>query len=303
MIFVLVGPTASGKSSLAVAYAKKHGAFVVNGDAFQCYREMNIGTAKPSLEERKEVPHYLFDIASVENEYTIYDYQRDLRKILDDLIPMKKDILIVGGSGLYLKSALYDFEFASPREHADMSSFETMDDESLYEYLKEIDSVSASQIHFHNRKRVLRAIQIYLESGHRKSDLIAMQNHRPMYDVEFIGIEIADREELYRKIDDRVDRMMKEGLLREVSELYEKYGADLRAFQAIGYKELMEGMQRGLPLEESVALIKKRTRNYAKRQYTYFKNQLPVRWFHSQEEAMNEMENCKGGKHGTEEYL
>lgn len=303
MIFVLVGPTASGKSSLAIDYAKKHGAFVVNGDAFQCYREMNIGTAKPSLEEREEVPHYLFDIASVEKEYTIYDYQRDLRKILEELIPLKRDILIVGGSGLYLKSALYDFEFASPRARADMTPFEAMDDESLYGYLKGIDPVSASEIHFRNRKRVLRAIQIYLESGYRKSDLIAMQEHRPLYDVEFIGIEIENREELYRRIDDRVEKMMEKGLLREVTELYEKYGADLRAFQAIGYKELMEGFQKDLPLEESVNLIKKRTRNYAKRQYTYFKNQLPVRWFHSREEAIGYMEGCKGGKHEFEKHL
>ena len=151
MIYVIVGPTGVGKTKLSLEYALKHDAVIVNGDAFQCYKEMNIGTAKPTLEERKLVPHYLFDITSVSNTYTIYDYQKDLRNTLNQLLKLNKDILIVGGSGLYLKSSLYDFTLTEVNNEVDMSKYEKMTNEELYNELINIDSEASKNIHQNNR--------------------------------------------------------------------------------------------------------------------------------------------------------
>lgn len=291
MIFVIVGPTGVGKSSLAIEYVQKHGGYIINGDAFQCYKEMNIGTAKPSLSERCLVPHYLFDIATVTQAYTIYDYQKDLRATLDELIKKNKDIVIVGGSGLYLKSALFDFTLNEVEHSIDMSEYEKMNEEELYAALKKIDYESSLNIHPHNRKRVLRAIQIYLESGNKKSDIIASQKHKALYDVIFIGLSKSSRDELYDLINKRVDLMVKDGLIDEVKDLMSKYDHNLRAFQAIGYKELISALDNNTSIDDAIELIKKRTRNYAKRQYTYFNNQLEVNWFNSKQEAIEFMEN------------
>ena len=291
MIFVIVGPTGIGKSSLSELYAKKHDAFIVNGDAFQCYKEMNIGTAKPSPESRNEKTNFLFDIRSVEEGYTIFDYQKDLRSTLDNLLKEYKDIIIVGGSGLYLKSALYDFELSTPQQNYDMSRFDNLSDEELHKHLEEIDFEESQKIHFKNRKRVLRAIQIYYESGETKTALLSKQEHKLLYPVTFIGLELENRDNLYQLINERVDKMLNEGLLEEVKALFEKYGDSLRAFQAIGYKEIMEYFRGELSLEEAISKVKKNTRNYAKRQYTYFKNQLPINWFKTKEEALEFMEN------------
>lgn len=299
MIFVIVGPTGIGKSKLSLDYALKNQALIINGDAFQCYKEMNIGTAKPSLAERSLVPHYLFDITSVENTYTIYDYQKDLRRTLDELIPLKKDILIVGGSGLYLKSALFDFTLSENKETIDMSSYEKMTNEELYQELQKIDLESCKNIHPNNRKRVLRAIEIYLESGETKSHLIDSQEHKLLYDVEFIGLTCSSREALYDLINQRVDKMIDSGLVEEVADLKKNFSPSLRAFQAIGYKELMIDYE-PKDLNEIISLIKQRTRNYAKRQYTYFNNQLPVKWFSSCEQALAYMEERK---HETTKHI
>lgn len=289
MIYVIVGPTGVGKSKLSIEYAEKHNAYIVNGDAFQCYKEMNIGTAKPSIEERSKVPHFLFDIASVENPYTIYDYQKDLRNTLDKLLKDNKDIIIVGGSGLYLKSSLYDFTLNENNNKVDMSLYDNLTNEELYKVLQNIDFEESKKIHYNNRKRVLRAIQIYLESGKTKTNIISNQEHKLLYDVTFIGLSKSNREELYSLIDNRVDKMIEDGLIDEVKSLMEKYPKNLRAFQAIGYKELMENID-SMDISSIISLIKQKTRNYAKRQYTYFNHQLPVIWFNDYKEALSFME-------------
>lgn len=299
MIFCIVGPTGVGKSSLAIEYGLKHNCQIINGDAFQCYKEMNIGTAKPSLEERSLLPHHLFDIQSIDVEYTIFDYQRDLRNKLDQLLKSNNDIIIVGGSGLYLKSALYDFTLNEVSSHVDMSAFEEYDNDRLYNYLQEIDPDESLKIHKNNRKRVLRAIQIFLESGKKKSEIIASQEHKMLYDVTFIGLSKNTREELYDLINKRVDLMFDQGLVSEVEDLLKNHRSDLRAFQAIGYKELIDAINNHTSIDEAKELIKKRTRNYAKRQYTYFNNQLNVNWFNSKEEAIAFMEKMRRGEDGT----
>ena len=172
-----------------------------------------------------------------------------------------------------------------------MSKYDSFTNEELYEELKRYDEPASKDIHPNNRKRVLRAIEIYLESGKRKSDIIAEQEHKLLYDVKFVGLSRESRDELYSLIDKRVLKMFEDGLLDEVKLLIEKHDSSLRAFQAIGYKEIMEYFKGELSLEEAISKVKKNTRNYAKRQYTYFKNQLPINWFKTKEEALEFMEN------------
>lgn len=284
MIVVIVGPTGVGKSSLAIKAAKDINGVIINGDAFQSYKEMDIGTAKPTLKERSEVPHYLFDYVNPDESFTIFEYQENLRKTLEELKDRK--IIIVGGSGLYLKSALYDFTLTREVSTVDLSEYEKLDNDELYAKLVELDEEGASKIHKNNRRRVLRAIEICLTNGKKKSEIENAQEHKPLYDVKFIGLT-KDRETLYDLINKRVDIMFDEGLEDEVKSLMNKYPHSLRSFQAIGYKELIEAYDNNLPIEEAKNKIKQLSRNYAKRQFTYFNHQLPVQWFEDKNEAYN----------------
>lgn len=280
MIYALVGPTASGKSSLAIYLALKYKGIIINGDAFQVYKGMDIGTAKPSLEERKLVPHYLYDILDVNQEFSIYEYQKLLRKTLDE----HKDelIFIVGGSGLYLKSSLYDFTLSCENKF-DMKEYDSYSNEQLYELLKEVDYESSLKIHQNNRRRVLRALEINFSTGLKKSDIEKNQEHKLLYDVSFLSLDI-NRDLMYERINKRVDEMVSTGLFREVNDLLSKYPSSLKSFQAIGYKQIINGLKENKSEEEIIEEIKKVTRNYAKRQMTYFKHQLPVIWCKTKEE-------------------
>lgn len=263
-----------GKSETALEVAKVFNAEVVNGDAFQCYKEMDIGVAKPPKEYFSIVPHHLFSFVDINRDYSIADYQKDLRKTVDEILSRGKNVVIVGGSGLYIRSALYDYEFGKDPE-VDMSLFEEMTNEELHKKLEEIDPKQAEIIHMNNRKRVLRAIEIYLGQGKTKTELIDSQEHKLVYDAKFF-VRNMDRDVLYSLIDKRVDNMMEQGLLEEVKTIFEKYGEDCKALQAIGYKELIPVIKGERNLEEGIELVKKNSRNYAKRQVTYIKHQFPV---------------------------
>ena len=282
MIIVIVGPTGVGKSSLALRVAKDYNGVIINGDAFQSYIGMDIGTAKPTKEERSLVPHYLFDYVDPSTSFTIFEYQKNLREKLDEL--KGKNIIIVGGSGLYLKSALYDFTLSKDESHVDLSEYEKLDNEALHNKLKELDEEASKAIHMNNRRRVLRAIEICLSQGKKKTDIEACQEHKPLYDVKFIGLT-KEREELYSLINKRVDLMVEQGLIDEVKSVMNKYPHDLRSFQAIGYKEIIEALDNNLPIEGALDKVKQLSRNYAKRQFTYFKHQLPVEWFEDKDKA------------------
>ena len=263
MIVCVVGPTGVGKTRLAEELSKKYDAIVVNCDAMQVYAEMNIGTAKYTKEEDAGQPHFLFDIVKPDEVYTVYDYQKDVRKILAE--NDRKNIVIVGGTGLYLKAGLYDYEFAERKEHGD---YEKYTNEELYELLKERGLVG--DVHPHNRRRMISRLDA---NPHNNGKDVLLYD-----DVYIIGLT-TDRDNLYDKINKRVDAMMESGLLEEVRQLYGKYGITKAMKTGIGYKELVAYLGGLMTLDEAVRLIKQKSRKYAKRQYTWFKYQMNVKWF------------------------
>lgn len=287
MIFAVVGPTCSGKSALAIKIAQIFDAEIINFDPYQCYEELQIGVAKPSKKELETVPHHLFSFVPLNQDFTIFDFQKVFREKVKSLQNLNKNIVLVGGSGLYLRSAIYDYEF-SETKIVDESKYNSFSNEELYERLKLIDPESSEKIHMNNRKRVIRALEIFDETGSKKSDLEKEQEHKPIYDITFIGLN-PDRELLYQNINIRVDIMFENGLEEEVEYLYKKYDASLKSLQAIGYKEFTQ-----VSKEEVRELIKKNTRNYAKRQMTFFKNQFEnINWFNNKEDAIKYVEGLK----------
>jgi len=263
MIVCIVGPTGVGKTKLSVELAKYLNAYIVNADSMQVYKELNIGTAKVTEEEKEGIPHLLFDIKEPHEMYTVYDYQKDLREILDKNID--KNIIIVGGTGLYIKAGLYNYIFED--EVNDNNLYNDLSNEELYNLVLKKDK--NTDIHINNRKRMVRFLN-RKEVIHDKDKLL--------YDVKFIGLTTS-REELYKRINLRVDKMINSGLLEEVKKLYDKNIRSKSIMTGIGYKELYQYFDGEVSLEESIELIKKRSRKYAKRQYTWFNNQMKVKWF------------------------
>lgn len=273
MIYAIVGPTGSGKTSLACEVAGKFNLPIINADAFQIYQEMNIGTAKISKDDPLYKHHFIIDVINPSETYSAKQYRDDFDKVIFDLLKNNKDVIICGGTGLYLRAALYDYSFPE-QEEIDTSKYESLSAEELYERLKELDPDSASEIHPNNKKRVIRALIIAENSDLTKSENIASQEHKMRFDnVEILFLN-PNREELYQTINDRVDQMFENGLVEEVKELLKKYDFSQTAYQAIGYKEVIDYLNDKTSLDECKELVKKRSRNYAKRQVTFFKHQF-----------------------------
>lgn len=292
MLIVIVGPTGSGKTSLALTLSKKYSAPIINGDAFQIYQEMDIGTAKVEKDSEDYKKHYLLDIVKPNQSYSVKEYQEDFRKTYLELKKKYSTIILCGGTGLYIRAALYDYVFED-EEEADVSDLEELSNEELYEMLKQVDIKATETIHMNNRKRVIRALQIARTHKTTKSESIDKQEHALFFkdeDVRFYFIN-PNREELYENINARVEEMFDNGLLDEVKELLNKYDLSLTAKAAIGYKEVIDYLEGKCSLEECKELIKKRTRNYAKRQVTFFKHQLPCKEFATREELLKEATN------------
>ena len=265
MIICIVGPTGVGKTKLSVELAKKYNAIIINCDAMQVYKGLDIGTAKVKEEEKDGVPHYLFDIKEVNEDYTVFDYQKDARKLLEE--HKDKNIIFVGGTGLYLKAALYDYRFAietSPKK--DYSSYTN---EELYQMIKEKD-INVT-IHPNNRVRMERFLN--------KEDIEEVEPVK-LYDHYLIGLT-TDREILYDRINKRVDIMVSDGLLEEAKYFYDKDIKTKPLMGGIGYKELYDYFDNKVSLQEALDKIKQNSRRYAKRQYTFFNNQLDVKWFNT----------------------
>ena len=263
MILCIVGPTGVGKTKMSVELAKHYNAIIVNGDSMQVYKELNIGTAKVTEEEKCGVEHLLFDIVEPKEMYTVYDYQKDLRKILDN--NKDKNIVIVGGTGLYIKAGLYNYIFEDEEDINE--TYNNLSNEELYKLIIEKDK--DTNIHINNRKRMIRFLN-------RKENI--KDKDKLLYDVKFIGLT-TDRNTLYQRINKRVDIMIKDGLIEEVKSLYDRNIRSKSIMTGIGYKELYDYFDGKISLEESIELIKSRSRKYAKRQYTWFNNQMDVKWF------------------------
>ena len=270
MILSIVGPTGVGKTKLSVELAKKYDAIIINNDAMQVYKGMNIGTAKPTKEEMDNVKHYLLDFVDVNKNYTVFDYQKDARKVLEE--NKDKNIIFVGGTGLYLKAALFDYRFAEEDDENDYSEYSN---DELYELAIKKDKDMS--IHMNNRQRLIRFLN--------KKEVDEVEAKK-LYDVIFIGLT-TDRENLYKRIDDRVDEMVKDGLVEEVKEFFDKKIDSKAINTAIGYKELYKYFNNEISLEEAKDLIKKNSRHYAKRQYTWFNNQMNIKWFNTNYEDFN----------------
>ncbi len=277
-VIVIVGPTGVGKTKLSIELAKYFNTEIINGDSVQIYKELNIGSAKVSEEEMQGIRHHLLDFKNIEEDYTVYDYQKDLRSKIDEFNVKGLVPLVAGGTGLYLKAALYDYKFEK-EDNNSFNKYEEYSNEELYELLKEKDEKEALKLHPNNRKRVVRVLNVINNIGASKTSLLESQKHEPIYNVKFIGLTLP-REFLYERINKRVDVMISNGLIEETKNLFKKYGdKDYKSLQAIGYKELFAHYRGEISYEEAIELIKKKSRNYAKRQYTWFNNQFDVKWF------------------------
>ncbi len=269
-VIVICGPTAVGKTKMSVELAKRLDGEIINADSTQVFKMMNIGTAKVTEEEKENIPHHLFDIKNPNEDYTVYDYQKDCRYWIEDIISRGKTPILVGGTGLYIKAALYDYEF----EDENCSySFHEKTNEELYDELKKIDF--NTKIHPNNRKRIERALSYYYQHGVPISS--QKKATKLLYDTIFIGLT-TDREILYNRINNRVYKMLEDGLLEEAEKIY-NLGYQTKAIMTpICYKELFSYFENNCSLEEAIELIQQRSRKYAKRQYTWFNHQLPVEW-------------------------
>ncbi|WP_225228602.1 tRNA (adenosine(37)-N6)-dimethylallyltransferase MiaA [Bacillus sp. PS06] len=291
-LVVLIGPTAVGKTKLSIELAKKLNAEIVSGDSMQIYKEMDIGTAKITEEEMDGVRHHLIDIVDPTDSYSVADFQSDVRRIIKEIYARGKLPMIVGGTGLYIQSVIYDYQFtdnaSNPVVRAELENrLESEGVDTLYEELKKIDSESASRIHPNNTRRVIRALEIYQTTGKKMSDYLESQEKELLYDVSLIGLTM-DREILYDRINQRVDLMMDSGLLNEVEKLYHKGIRDVQSIQAIGYKELYQYFDGFIPLHKAIEELKQNSRRYAKRQLTWFRNKMDVQWFDVTNKSFNQ---------------
>ena len=285
-VVVVIGPTSVGKTALSIALAKQHNGEIISGDSIQVYRELNIASAKVSMDERKEVKHHLIDILAINDNYSVAEFQRNCRILIDEITAQQKLPMIVGGTGFYIKAALYDYLFVD--ENKAIKDFSSYSNDDLMSYLKQLDPQTALTIHINNRKRLVRAIEMAI-NGVKKSDVLLQQQHKPIYDAFLIGLTMP-RDRLYERINARVDSMFENGLFNEIDQLVQKY-PELFSYQSmlgIGYREWQPYYEKKATLEQVKDEIKKHSRQFAKRQYTWFNNQMNVKWYDIEEENLQD---------------
>lgn len=281
MIIVITGPTAVGKTKMSIELAKKLNGEIINADSMQIYQGLDIGTAKVTSAEKENIPHYLLDIKNPQELYTVYDYQKDARQVIKDIQNRQKTPILVGGTGLYIKAALYDYQFSTEEKQSD---YTTLNNQELLDRIKKYKIDINFDIQ--NRRRLIRVLTKLENNTYNNNE-----NAHILYpDVYFIGLT-TNRELLYSKINERVDEMFTAGLMSEVKKFYDQ-GINSKALKTgIGYKELYDYFSGKITLEECKELIKQRSRKYAKRQYTFFNHQLPIKWFNVNYNNFNETIN------------
>ncbi len=285
-VLVIVGPTAVGKSDFALNIAEEINSEIISGDSIQVYRGLNIGSGKVTSAEMNQVPHHLIDILSADENYSVADFQKKSRQCIEKITNENKLPIVVGGTGLYIKACLYDYVFSDELK-SDEDVYNDLDNETLYAMLKEIDEKATETIHKNNRKRVIRALTI-AGSGKTKSDIEAEQNHTMIYDVLLIGLTCS-RETLYKRINNRVDKMINLGLKEEIEKLISnKINFCNQSMQGIGYREWKDYFENNASENEVIEKIKTHSRQFAKRQYTWFNNQMKIKWLDIEEENWQE---------------
>ncbi len=283
-LIVVCGPTASGKTALSVALARRYGGEVVSADSMQIYRELSIGTAKPDMAERQGVPHHMLDVCSVAESYSVSRYEREAAACVDDIIARGRIPVVCGGTGLYINALIHGAGFMehdpSGALRADLErEWDARGGEALLCELASVDPESAARLHVNDRKRIIRALEVYRLTGKTITrHNLDTQAQPPRYDAVMIGVAPADRAVLYERIDRRVDDMMARGLLDEVRALRGQGLLVNTAAQAIGYKELAAYLDGEASLADCVELVKRKSRNYAKRQLTWFGRDARVNW-------------------------
>ena len=286
-VLVIVGPTAVGKTSFGIECAKLFDGEIISGDSIQIYKGLNIGSAKPDKEELSSAKHYLIDIKDPDDNYSVKQFQDLCREYIDKIAKDNKLPIIVGGTGLYIKAALYDYTFFE--EVNKDEQYEDLSNQQIYDLLMQKDPKALEKIHINNRKRLIRALNIYEKHNKGISTIKDEQDHKPIYDCLIIGLT-CDRQQLYKRIDDRVDKMIEEGLEKEIQGLLNKgISFSNQCMQAIGYKEFKDYFEGDKSLDDVIEDIKRNSRHFSKRQYTFFNNQLDVKWFENTEEALSEV--------------
>lgn len=281
-VLVIVGPTAVGKSDLSLALAKVFDGEIISGDSIQVYKGLDIGSGKVNEGQRKEVKHYMLDILSPKDTYSVYDFQKRARQHIEDITSSGKLPIVVGGTGLYIKALLYDYTFA-PVDELDYSKYESMSNEALYQKLQDVDYASAMVLHPNNRRRIVRALTL-ADVNQKKSKTIEGQKKEVLYDALIIGCT-TDRKVLYERINQRVAMMFQEGLLEEIQSLLKQgVSFDDQSMQGIGYRQFKGYIKQEKTLEEVQMEIASASRKFAKRQYTWFNNQMHVQWFDPKKE-------------------
>lgn len=280
MVIVVTGPTAVGKTDLGIFLAQKLNGEVINADSTQIYKGLDIATNK--VQDTKGIKHHLFNEKDLMEDYSVFDYQKDARKIIDDILKRGKVPILVGGTGLYINAALYDYKFEE-RAHEE---YEGITNDELYKMLLEVDPNST--IHVNNRTRVISALNYYKANGKPYSE--KAKDFNLLYDTLFIGLT-TDREVLYYKINKRVDKMVEEGLIEEAREMYDLKIRSKAVMTPIGPKELFDYFDGKCTLEEAIETIKSKSRKYAKRQYTWFRNQMKLKWFETNYDDFSKTEN------------
>lgn len=271
-VIAIVGPTASGKTAYSVELAKKIGGEIISADSRLVYKGFNIGTAKPTVDERQGIPHYMIDIVEPEVEYSVGQYAKEGKQIIKDILSRGKTPIVVGGTGLYLNALLMNYEFANAEADYKLRE-ELSKKENLYEILYELDEDTAKRIERNDRKKLIRAIEIIKSTGNK----ISQNKGEKEFDIEWIGRNF-ERNELYERINKRVDIMLEQGLIDETKALLEKHGRINNLISTIGYQEIISYLGGELTLEDATDMLKQNTRRYAKRQLTWFRKNPDIKW-------------------------
>lgn len=288
----IVGPTAVGKTKLSIEVAKKFNGEIISGDSMQVYKGMDIGTAKIKPEEMEGIPHHLLDIKQPDEAFSVADFKEYVQQYIKEITGRNKVPIIVGGSGLYIQAVLYDYNFSSEKRDDSLTKqleaeLEQHGIDALFKRLQQVDPIQASGIHPNNSRRVIRALEVFEKTGLTMTEYQQQQSDDTPYDSMLIGLTM-ERDVLYNRINQRIDQMIEDGLIEEVRSLLVEGYENYQSMKAIGYKELIPYVKGEVALEEAIELLKRNSRRYAKRQYTWFKNKMDVKWYHANPEASDD---------------